>query len=685
MLSKRPLEKGPRITDGAGNDSSANWTIPLYQDILKAVRKRWISRILRSSLHTRILQSCHIHQADPFLSDDELIPFIQDLQSEFPSLNLDTSILPFQPFRLHLFNSLLQITQDPDPTMALHLQQGIPSGAFEPLEPVGLWEPNDPPDVDCPELEICQDNWKSASQDPATTRQLIQQELDAGFIEEIPSISAAQSRWPKGIALGKLGVVCADNRDPRLVLDSTICGMNGRCHLPEKRRLPNLRHVSFFLSTCPPLQDQWQGASIDIKAAHKRMLRREDERGALLFQFEYKLYAYRTAHFGAKTSAWHWGRVSGALLRLIHKLLYFRHAGWVYVDDFLFLFPQKTASIQFALAIILLRTLGAPLSWKKLEFDSSIEWNGWSIQPSTMTAQLPKFKLHKITSLILTLMEHPCRKNLEKLIGIILWATSLVHHTRFLLTSLYRDLFSIPATNYSIIPTQWGYFLGLLNDDAIISTSNNLHLPIGARVVEFKHSSISSKAQLPPDIPIERHAWVRLRDPHTEKRKLSEESKTTLKWILKSLLPLLSSIPLNRFCSLTINAAADAFATQDTMGIGGWVTTPSNTYWFSHTWSTHDLQSFLSLDKALQRYISSWEALAQLCIILTVFQKCNTRPGIIRIQSGSDNTGAEANINHGFSTTLVLADIIKMISLKQLQFNSFLHIHHIPGEKKYRC
>ena len=217
------------------------------------------------------------------------------------------------------------------------------------------------------------------------------------FIEEIPSISEAQRRWPKGIALGKLGVVCADNRDPRLVLDSTICGMNGRCHLPEKQRLPNLRHVSFFLSTCPPLQDQWQGASIDIKAAHKRMLIREDERGALLFQFEKRLYAYRTANFGAKTS----GRVSGALLRLIHKLLYFRHAAWVYVDDFLFLFPSKTALIQFTLAILLLRILGPPLSWKKLEFDSSIEWNGWSIQPSTMTAQLPKFRLVYLFTIVL--------------------------------------------------------------------------------------------------------------------------------------------------------------------------------------------------------------------------------------------------------------------------------------------
>ena len=400
--------------------------------------------------------------------------------------------------------------------------------------------PNDPPDADRPHPEICQDNWKSANQDPATTRCLIQQEKDAGFIEEISSIAEAERRWPKGIALGKLGVVCADNRDPRLVLDSTICGMNGRCHLPEKQRLPNLRHVSFFLSTCPPLQDQWQGASIDIKAAHKRMLIREDERGALLFQFEQRLYAYRTAHFGAKTSAWHWGRVSGALLRLIHKLLYFRHAAWVYVDDFLFLFPSKTAPIQFTLAIIFLRVLGAPLSWKKLEFDSSVEWNGWSIQPSTMIAQLPKFKLHKITSLILILIEHPCRKSLEKIFGIIVWATSLVHHTRFLLTSLYRDLFSIPATNYSIPPTQWEYFLNLLNDDAIISTSNHLHLPTGARVVEFKHSTISSKNQLPSDVPIERHTWIRLRDPNTEKRELSEESKTTLKWILTSQSLLLS-------------------------------------------------------------------------------------------------------------------------------------------------
>ena len=257
--------------------------------------------------------------------------------------------------------------------ISLKFEEGIPSGAFSPLAPVGLWEANNPLHEDPPALQICQDNWSSANQDPSITRTLIQQELDAGFIEEIPNIQVAERRWPKGIALGKLGVVCADNRDPRLVLDSTICGMNGKCHIPEKQRLPNLRHVSFFLSTCPPLQEEWQGASIDVKAAHKRMLIKEEERGALLFQLENKTYAYRTAHFGAKTSAWHWGRVSGALLRRIH------HA-WVYVDDFLFLFPKSTftPTIYPCSDPVLLRIIGAPLSWKKLEFDSCIEWNATS-------------------------------------------------------------------------------------------------------------------------------------------------------------------------------------------------------------------------------------------------------------------------------------------------------------------
>ena len=299
-----------------------------------------------------------------------------------------------------------------------------------------------------------------------------------------------------------------------------------------------------------------------------------------------------------------------------------------------------------------------------------------------MTAELPAFKLQKIISLIKDLCQTPCRKNLEKIIGIVLWATSLVHHIRFVLTTLYTDLYAIPAKNYSVQPTQWSVLLNILNDDAIISQQNSLQLPVGGRIVEFKHKTISSKNQLPIDISIERHAWVRIRDPSTDKRKPFEGSKLTLSWINTSLLPLLSSIPLNRSCQLTIQAAADAFATEDTMGIGGWVTINSATFWFSQLWRTEDLQKFLPISKALQRYITSWEALLPNSALSSLFSK-NPKPDRESSTSNQDptDTGAEANTNHGFSTTEVLADIIKLVSITQIKCNTLLNVHHIPGEK----
>ena len=219
--------------------------------------------------------------------------------------------------------------------------------------------------------------------------------------------------------------------------------------------------------------------------------------------------------------------------------------------------------------------------------------------------------------------KHPCRKNLGKIIGIILWATSMVHHTRFLLTSLYRNLYAIPATNYSIPPTQWEYFLSTLNDDAIISVQNSLHLPIGARIVEFRHSNMTRKSQLPTDIPIESRIWLRMRVPILTRENSPMNPSKPYNGSSNHYCPSSHPFPLIAIAIITINAAADAFATDDTKGIGGWVTIQSS-FWFSQIWNKSDLLTFLPVTKDLQRYITSCEALAQLCIIRTVHQKCET-------------------------------------------------------------
>ncbi len=136
----------------------------------------------------------------------------------------------------------------------------------------------------------------------------------------------------------------------------------------------------------------------------------------------------------------------------------------------------------------------------------------WMVHSTSSDDRPPSnLQTSKNTLFIDTLLQTPCRKNLEKIIGIILCATSLVHRIipDFFLHHCTRSYmpFLQQITAFSQPNGQWAYFLSILNDDATISIHNNLHLPMGARIVEFKHTNITSKLQLSLDIPIERHAW----------------------------------------------------------------------------------------------------------------------------------------------------------------------------------
>ena len=172
LLSRNPISKGPRITDGAGDISSANWTIPQSDDFFKSLQV-WIKRILQTKLHTKVVDACKRYQSDPFISEEEILPFLQDIQNSFPSTSLDLTIPDHQRFRLKLLHSLLLISKDPDPKIATLLQEGIPSGAFSQLQPVGLWEPNSNTSSEYPDLVVCYDNWTSANHNPDITRKLI--------------------------------------------------------------------------------------------------------------------------------------------------------------------------------------------------------------------------------------------------------------------------------------------------------------------------------------------------------------------------------------------------------------------------------------------------------------------------------------------------------------------------------
>ena len=108
------------------------------------------------------------------------------------------------------------------------------------------------------------------------------------------------------------------------------------------------------------------GFSIDIKAAHKRVVLHPAERGLVGFSMGGRLYFYNVTPFGAVFSASWWARLGGWILRAMHLLLWFPHAGYLYVDDYLFFQHRSMMPISAAMLFLFCQILCIPVSWKKV-------------------------------------------------------------------------------------------------------------------------------------------------------------------------------------------------------------------------------------------------------------------------------------------------------------------------------
>ena len=432
------------------------------------------------------------------------------------------AISPGQPFRLNLLHSIALSIADKDAQLPLLLDQGVPTGAFEPLPSSGQWA-QAPHSIDAstdlqgPHLEHCRGNWTAAEQSPELLAQLIQQEVEKGFVKRFEGTEEdAALQWPKGTAIGKLNVVIAEGRDPRLVLDSTVCGLNPAVHIPERVALPTASDVqrTFLAEDC---YAQQTALSIDFKAAHKCNKVHPSEHGTLLFRQGTALYYYTVCHFGARFSAYWWQRTGGLILRCMHALLgRYPHKAWLYVDDLLCMLRAAQSEQGAALIVALLAALHAPISWKKAQFSTSVTWCGWVFNTATETVELVSSKLRKLREQLQALQRKSKipRKELEAVLGLRNWATSISKHLRPFMAPLYKDLHSGQGTLHSIAPAAWQAFYDCLGATAQLSrTPTGSWLPRNGRVLEVGSLKISCKEDVPKVPPSHKHSWVPIFDP----------------------------------------------------------------------------------------------------------------------------------------------------------------------------
>ena len=187
----------------------------------------------------------------------------------------------------------------------------------------------------------------------------------------------AALHWPSGTAIGKLNLVLAEGKEPRIVLDSSVCGLNPSVHLPERVALRSGADVqrSFLSDDCFA---QLCAVFLDFKAAHKCCKVLPKDQGTLLFRHRGALYHYTVCHFGTRFSAYWWQRTGSLMLRCLHALLCkHQHRAWLYVNDLLLLLRMQEVEVGAALTVALLGAINAPINWKKAQFAQQVVWCGW--------------------------------------------------------------------------------------------------------------------------------------------------------------------------------------------------------------------------------------------------------------------------------------------------------------------
>ena len=141
-------------------------------------------------------------------------------------------------------------TQGIDANLTHLLEKGVPTGFHTPIAASVVWKKEKKENVHS-QLDICGGNWQSAEEDPDEALRLVLEEVDAGFVKELPGdLDQAKATWDHN-ALGKLGVRTVPGKKSRLVLGSTAPGLNQGVTIHERALYPTIGDVQdFYRSDC---------------------------------------------------------------------------------------------------------------------------------------------------------------------------------------------------------------------------------------------------------------------------------------------------------------------------------------------------------------------------------------------------------------------------------------------------
>ncbi|CAE7518155.1 unnamed protein product [Symbiodinium sp. CCMP2592] len=305
------------------------------------------------------------------------------------------------------------------------------------------------------------------------------------------------------------------------------------------------------------------------------------------------------------------------------------------------------------------------------------EWQSWLLGnriPLRLQQHVEECLRHRLVS----------RKQLDKLLGLLQWILHGLPALRPWLCTLYDDMHRPLGTNVSISPCAWPGIHAYLDDKLRFTSSPpGTSISPGSTLLSARHKALKSKDDLAL-VPVStKRMWLRVTDPTSSKRRLSESSRETLAFFAHLSSRDWRPRPLRPPPTSSVESAADAFGKGNDCGVGGWLLLPSGRLlWFAHRYTVND---FLDLGLPMQPDanldISSYETLAQ-CFVLLAFWKAHGSGRLaLTLPALSDNSGAESVCNKLYTSKVPLNLFVRKLSMWSSITGVTLDCSHIAGEK----
>ena len=315
-----------------------------------------------------------------------------------------------------------------------------------------------------------------------------------------------------------------------------------------------------------------------------------------------------------------------------------------------------------------------------------VTWIGWELNFSAGGFRLPKEKRDKAIALLEACFSgrHVPKKHLDKVLGLIQWILQCAPELRPWLCCLYDDMHRPLGTAYSVDPSEWPCIAAHLSDSLqFISTPRGTSIPVGSSLLSARRTNLKTKADLRL-VPIStRRVWLRVADPSSSRRKLSEPSREMLRFLLWWCKHPWPWRPLALPPVLPFESAADAFGEGDACGVGGWLRLGSaQCFWFSERFCPADFRKLgIPVKDDANLDISAYETLAQGFLLVLLLRTISGGRLRVRLPALSDNVGAESVINRLYTSKQPLALFVQRLAMWACAHSVSLACSHIAGEK----